>query len=361
MSIKLHLIAPFHSRVIRTNSSCAFAAGNVLPFAKMMHGQGSFHVVEYHSGALSDSDADEHVSVLTDEQWVDHWGDSEGNGISPTMWLNDKSSHGHQLFSANLLREMNRRISPEDIVCHSYGDAHKDLVWNLALKVRHVEIAIGYDRPPFGPEYSADRVFPSQAWRHFSFGKYPHSVEQMLCSTVIPHYFDTEDWPYETSPTRDYILFAGRLNRSKYGKLPELVRAMRDWKWKIAGKGETGPFEGLDNVELVGSVKGKDRAALYGNAACIVCPTEFVEPFGAVAIEAALCGTPVVGPDYGAYVETLGLSSLGWMAESPDEWASTIREAIEKSDRENIAARARMFYSLDVVGKQYATYFNRKA
>ncbi len=349
----LHVLAPFHSRVLANNSQCAFAGGNVLRFSKMMKQHG-FKLVEYHAGSVSDSLADEHVAVTSTKEWTTDWGNTEGQGASP-----DITSPGASRFQANLMNKLYPRVKRGDIVCHSYGDAYSMLPFLLPVKVRHVEIAIGYERGPFG----ADRIFPSQAWRHYHFGKYGHSVEAMLRSAVIPHYFDPKEWTV-TKKSDDFVLYCARLHKTKYGRLPELVRYRDDLKWKIAGVGDTAPFEGLKNVELLGAVKGKARDKLFGAASCIVCPTEFVEPFGAVAIEAAFTGTPVVAPNYGAYVETIpGIGELVNGAKIED-WGDAIDSArgylaTSLQGRAHVAKMARETFSLQTVGKRYADYFNR--
>src|SRR6478609_9328132 len=108
----LHVIAPFHSRVLRENSSCAFAGGNVLRFPKMMKPFG-FKIIEYHAGQRSDSEADEHVIVTTDDEWAACWGDSEGKGISPGI-----DSPGAITFGQKVKIELNKRIRKGDIICH---------------------------------------------------------------------------------------------------------------------------------------------------------------------------------------------------------------------------------------------------
>jgi hypothetical protein len=47
-----------------------------------------------------------------------------------------------------------------------------------------------------------------------------------------------------------------------------------------------------EGVEHVGFATGQKRADLFGNAKAVFVPTTYIEPFGAVAIEAQMAGTP---------------------------------------------------------------------
>ena len=49
-----------------------------------------------------------------------------------------------------------------------------------------------------------------------------------------------------------------------------------------------------DGIEYVGEVGGGDEARLLADAACLLNPMAWPEPFGMVMIEALACGTPVV-------------------------------------------------------------------
>ena len=44
---------------------------------------------------------------------------------------------------------------------------------------------------------------------------------------------------------------------------------------------------------------------LFANAKCTLMPSKYAEPFGFVALESMLSGTPVITTDYGAFPETV--------------------------------------------------------
>ena len=46
-------------------------------------------------------------------------------------------------------------------------------------------------------------------------------------------------------------------------------------------------------------------AHVLGDCVAVLCLTSYLEPFGCVAVEAQLCGTPVISTDFGGMVETV--------------------------------------------------------
>lgn len=108
----------------------------------------------------------------------------------------------------------------------------------------------------------------------------------------------------------DYALFVGRLSPEK--GLGTLLQAWQRLagriELKIAGEG---PLAGAaregaalsSGVQWLGRLNQVEIAELMGNARFLVCPSEWYEPFGRVAIEAFARGTPVLASDIGGLAE----------------------------------------------------------
>jgi glycosyltransferase involved in cell wall biosynthesis len=76
-----------------------------------------------------------------------------------------------------------------------------------------------------------------------------------------------------------------------------------------------------------------------------------------MAVEAMLCGTPVVSVDYGAMTETVK-DGMGFRCHTLQDWIDGI-EGAKHLDREFIANSAQATYSLEACGKRYDKIFKQ--
>ncbi len=158
--MRLHLIGIFHTQHTAAYSHCAFT-GKALRFPKMMQRQG-YEVIEY-SNAGSEGGADEHVEMMSAEEFADLFtrAETDFHGNDATV-----GSTGHQLFERRLIPALRERLGPQDIICHPFGHAHSQLMSEFPGH-QHVETGIGY--PTLMP--GSFRIFESYAWMHYHQGK----------------------------------------------------------------------------------------------------------------------------------------------------------------------------------------------
>lgn len=143
----------------------------------------------------------------------------------------------------------------------------------------------------------------------------------------------------------NYLLFLGRMIRNK-GPV-EAIEIARSVGMPLVLAGPGGDWFGEHvaprvngrEVTYVGRVGPAERDRLLAGAAALVYPLLYPEPFGLVVVEAAACGTPVLGTRLGAVPELVEEGVTGYLAESWEGIVNLVPQALAL-DRQVIRARA---------------------
>ena len=78
------------------------------------------------------------------------------------------------------------------------------------------------------------------------------------------------------------------------------------------------------DVEFVGEVGGREKCELLGNAAALLFPITWPEPFGLVMPEALACGTPVIAMRNGSVPEVIEHGVTGFVCEDEEEMVAAV-------------------------------------
>lgn len=347
--IRLHVLSVPHTASTKEYTVCAFTQ-KVINFCKMYKDMG-MHVIHY---GRDDSDVicDEHVTVTTRAL------NEKVYGIYD--WKNQGLKYNQQdevfkTFNENCIKEIEKRKQPHDIILCFFGlaqkpvcDAHSDLIC--------VEPSIGYPS-----SFAPYKVYESYAVMHGLQG--PDKVanaEYKFYDVAIPSGFDLNEFEY-TEKKEDYFLMCGRMVWSKGVDIAAQVCEKIGAKLILAGTG-FGPRdcnlgdEWPAHVEYVGYADVETRKRLMAGAKGLFCPTIYNEPFGYVAIEAMLSGTPVITVDWGAFTETVQHGVTGFRCRTFEQfvWAAKNIDTISpKACRE----WAENNYNFNKIGSMYKEYF----
>jgi glycosyltransferase involved in cell wall biosynthesis len=107
-------------------------------------------------------------------------------------------------------------------------------------------------------------------------------------------------------------------------------------------------------------VNHQQKTELFGQAACLLMPSRWEEPFGLVAIEAMACGTPVVALARGALPELIEPGLTGYLSRNEERLADSVARAVQL-DRAAISARAAARFDMSVVAELYSQLYTQVA
>jgi len=142
-----------------------------------------------------------------------------------------------------------------------------------------------------------------------------------------------------------YLAFLGRVSPEKAPDAAIRIAARAGIPLKIAAKVDrvdreyfkttVEPLLGQADVEFIGEIREDQKQEFLGNAAGLLFPIAWREPFGLVMIEAMACGTPVIAFENGSVPEVLEDAVTGFIVHSEDQ-------AVEAVQRIGTLDRARI-------------------
>jgi glycosyltransferase involved in cell wall biosynthesis len=126
-----------------------------------------------------------------------------------------------------------------------------------------------------------------------------------------------------------YLAFLGRISPEKAPDAAIRIAARAGIPLKIAAKVDKvdeeyfkntiEPLLSMGDVEFIGEIGESQKSEFLGNAAGLLFPIAWREPFGLVMIEAMACGTPVVAFENGSVPEVLENGVTGFIVRNEDE------------------------------------------
>jgi len=359
--MRFHVAALPHTVTAKAYSSCAYTQ-KILNFCKMMHDLG--HEVFHYGAEGSEVVCTEHIQVISTAEQEHYYGDRT-NYTSVAKW--DPEIEYWKVTNQRITEEINKRAQQKDFVCIVGGTCQQPITKGLRTDlVLVVEPFIGY----YGT-FANFRVFETYTHQSAVYGTQSRDPDGKLYDAVIPNYYDLNDFPVNLDLRQDYLLYIGRLIQRKGIQIALQAARAADIKLVMAGQGvveqninwiktEEGMVIPLEagKVEYFGQANVEERAALMGNARAVIMPTIFMEPFGGVAVETQLCGTPVISTDYASFSETVEHGKTGWRCHTLEQFVWAIKN-IDKLEGGTayIRERAATRYSLERVGKMFDEYF----
>jgi glycosyltransferase involved in cell wall biosynthesis len=165
-----------------------------------------------------------------------------------------------------------------------------------------------------------------------------------------------------------YLAFLGRLTAEKGPEDAIRIARAAGRPLRIAAKiprAETAYFKKHlephvdgEKVQLVGEVDDAKKQPFLADAAALLFPIDWPEPFGLVMIEAMACGTPVIAYRSGSVPEVIDDGVTGFIVDSEQEAIRAVSEA-SRLDRRKVRARFEERFSANRMARQYETQYRK--
>jgi glycosyltransferase involved in cell wall biosynthesis/predicted SAM-dependent methyltransferase len=348
--MRIHVLGLPHTQTSEDFSTCAFTQ-KTLNLCRMMHRRG--HEVFHYGVEGSNPECTKHIDVMDHASWKKLF------GHPGKSFYNISVDGPFAPYHARFAKQMGDALRANthepftEIVCLTWNGAQRTAC--EGLKQFLVESGIGYRNA-----WATWRVYESYAWMHMHLGAAGlwHGTQWYWC--VIPNAFPVANFtPIDPLKKNDEFLFMGRLNEDKGVALACQITAEIGAKLVLVGQGDPAPYlNGNPHVRYLPPVGIDGRRKLMAEARALFAPTLYVEPFGGVAVEAQLSGTPVVTTDYGVFSETVLHGVTGWRCRTFEQfvWAA---KNIQQLDPAACVTWARANYSLERVALMYEEFFQQ--
>ena len=165
-----------------------------------------------------------------------------------------------------------------------------------------------------------------------------------------------------------YLAFLGRISPEKAPDAAIRIAAKAGMKLKIAAKVDRvdeqyfkttiEPLLSLGDVEFIGEIREDQKQEFLGNAAALLFPIAWREPFGLVMIEAMACGTPVIAFENGSVPEVLEDGATGFIVRNEQQAAEAVKR-IATLSRERIRAEFERRFTAHHMAQNYLKLYAR--
>jgi glycosyltransferase involved in cell wall biosynthesis len=182
---------------------------------------------------------------------------------------------------------------------------------------------------------------------------------------AIPNFVEPEKFTFVPSvPIDAPLVFLSRIESVKGPDLAIAVARASGRRLLLAGnRASSGPelefwtraivpHLGRDGIEYVGEVDDGQKNLLLGQAAAMIVPIQWDEPFGIVFAEALAAGTPVITCARGALPEIIEDGVSGFFMRNVEEGAAAVAR-IGQIDRTVCRHIAETRFSLKVCASRY--------
>jgi glycosyltransferase involved in cell wall biosynthesis len=183
----------------------------------------------------------------------------------------------------------------------------------------------------------------------------------------VAHGLPKDLYPLTKEARGGYLAFLGRICSEKRPDRAVEIAQRTGLPLRIAAKVDKAdaayfeeqmkPLLQLPGVEYVGEIGEDEKAEFLGNAAALLFPIDWPEPFGLTMIEAMACGTPVIAWRCGSVPEVVDDGLTGFIVDSLEQAVAAVEEA-QFLDRALVRRRFEERFSANRMATDYLAVYD---
>jgi len=254
-------------------------------------------------------------------------------------------------------------------VVHTFGRMN-NIAFLMAARLPKV---VSYQLPPtLSQVKKAVKIAPHGSLFFTACSNYISQQIKNDCDvTTIYNGVELSDYLYNPKVDADApLIFLGRIQQEKgtdiaidvalrtnrkliiAGNIPHEARHQQYFEEKIKPQ--------IDGKQIIyiGAVNNTQKNELLGNAAALLMPVTWDEPFGIVMTEALACGTPVIGFARGAVPEVITNNVNGFVCTNTDKMVDAVNN-ISAIDRNTCRKIAEEKFSSGLLVAQYEALYKK--
>jgi glycosyltransferase involved in cell wall biosynthesis len=186
---------------------------------------------------------------------------------------------------------------------------------------------------------------------------------------TVHHGLPRDLLPFQPAPRGGYLAFLGRISPEKRPDLAIEIAAKAGVPLKIAAKVDRVDQAYWDekihpmvrahsNVQFIGEINEREKAELLGEAAALLFPIDWPEPFGLVMIEAMACGTPIIALRRGSVPEIVEEGISGIIVDNVEQAVAAVRR-VGELDRAKVRAAFERRFTAERMARDYVDVYGR--
>jgi glycosyltransferase involved in cell wall biosynthesis len=277
--------------------------------------------------------------------------------VAPIGYEEDPTVHG-KVWECLHISELFEHASEFDLIHNNFD--FLPLSYTGLVKTPVVTTIHGFSSPKILPVFQKynGRV------KYVSISNADRDPSLDYIATVY-HGIDMHSFTLNTQPDT-YLIFFGRIHPDKGATEAIQIAKASGRKLIMAGliqdqdyfKKDIEPHLDNDQVTYVGNVGPQERDKLLGQAAALLHPIHFNEPFGLSIVEAMACGTPVIAFNKGSMPEIIIDGQNGFLVQDVAE-AIAVVDKISSLDRSKCREHVQAKFSQDRMVADYIKVYEQ--